>query len=155
MAPGTTVSPITRAGVPFSASAAAASRVRWMMAAVSRLSVAFCYIILGLALARSRIRLVVHHYEVKPSWMIFGTLLLTPVVVLMATPMTVGWAGGLALIGMGLVGFFADRSPKAPKWVEAPMASIPVVSPGRVKGEPPPFPGASVQTGPEKRDSGA
>lgn len=119
------------------------------------LSVAFCYIILGLALARSRIRLVVHHYEVKPSWMIFGTLLLTPVVVLMATPMTLGWAGGLALIGMGLVGWFADRSPKAPKWVEAPMASIPVFSPGRIKGEPPPLPGTSVQTGPEKRDSGA
>tara|TARA_B100000575_G_C22970738_1_gene560386 strand:- start:396 stop:836 length:441 start_codon:yes stop_codon:yes gene_type:complete len=119
------------------------------------LSVAFCYIILGLALARSRIRLVVHHYEVKPSWMIFGTLLLTPVVVLMATPMTLGHAGGLALIGMGLVGWFADRSPKAPKWVEAPMASIPTITSGRAKGESPPLPGTSVQIGPGKRDSGA
>ena len=61
----------------------------------------------------------------------------------------------LALIGMGLVGWFADRSPKAPKWVEAPMASIPTVTLGRVKGEPPPLPGTSVQIGPEKRDSGA
>ncbi len=109
------------------------------------LSVAFCYVMLGLALARSRIRLVVHHYELKPSWMILGALLLTPFVVLMATPMTVGHAGGVALIGMGLVGWFADRSPKAPKGVEAPLASIPGAKLARAGNEPPPLPGSTNQ----------
>lgn len=89
------------------------------------LSAAFCYIVFGLALARSRIRLVVHHYEVKPSWMIIGLLVFTPFVVAMATPMTLLYGGGVGLIGMGLVGWFADVSPKAPKWVQAPVANIP------------------------------
>jgi hypothetical protein len=92
---------------------------------LNALSAAFCYIIFGLALARSRIRLVVHHYEVKPSWMIIGLLLFTPFVVLMATFMTFFHAGGVGLIGMGLVGWFADVSPKAPKWVQPPIANIP------------------------------
>ncbi|NNM28779.1 MAG: hypothetical protein HKO57_04615, partial [Akkermansiaceae bacterium] len=89
------------------------------------LSAAFCYTIFGLALARSRIRLVVHHYEVKPSWMIIGLLFFTPFVTGMATAMTVGFAGGVGLIGMGLVGWFADVSPKAPGWVEAPAPNVP------------------------------
>jgi ABC-2 type transport system permease protein len=92
---------------------------------LNALSAAFCYIIFGLALARSRIRLVVHHYEVKPSWMIIGLLLFTPFVVLMATFMTFFHAGGVGLIGMGLVGWFADVSPKAPKWLQPPIANIP------------------------------
>ena len=116
---------------------------------LNTLSVALCYIVLGLSLARSRIRLVVHHYEVKPSWMVFGILVLTPLVVLMATPMTLGAAGGVAAIGMGLVGWFTDRSPKAPKWVEAPVALIPV--PGHLDpDEPPPLPGSITEPQKEK-----
>ena len=109
-------------------------------------SAAFCYIVFGLALARSRIRLVVHHYEVKPSWMIMGLLLFTPFVVLMATFMTFFHAGGVGLIGMGLVGWFADVSPKAPKWVQAPIANIPG-QPGMVPGGPPGMPPLPHQTG--------
>ncbi len=109
------------------------------------LAVVFCYTVFGLALARSRIRLVVHHYEVKPSWMIIGLLFFTPFVVGMATLMTLGHAGGIGLIGMGLVGWFADVSPKAPKWVEAPAANIPGVPPQAAGGVPlPPGPPASA-----------
>ena len=43
-----------------------------------RLPYFVCYTVFGLALARSRIRLVVHHYEVKPSWMVIGLLIFTP-----------------------------------------------------------------------------
>ena len=93
------------------------------------LSAAFCYLTFGLALARSRIRLVVHQYEIKPSWMIIGLLIFTPIVALMATFMTLFHAGGVGLIGMGLVGWFADRSPKAPKWVQAPAANLPGMAP--------------------------
>ncbi|MEM9080911.1 MAG: hypothetical protein AAGC74_09500 [Verrucomicrobiota bacterium] len=86
----------------------------------------FCYTVLGLAMARSQIRLVVHHYEVKPSWMIIGLLFFTPFVVGMATAMTLAWAGFLGSVGMGLVAWYADTSPKAAAWVQVPEANIPV-----------------------------
>ena len=115
---------------------------------LNALSAAFCYIIFGLALARSRIRLVVHHYEIKPSWMIIGLLLFTPFIVLMATFMTFFHAGGVGLIGMGLVGWFADVSPKAPKWVQPPIANIPgpegAIPGGEPMSVPPPPPGGST-----------
>lgn len=85
----------------------------------------FCYTVLGLAMARSRIRLVVHHYEVKPSWMIIGLLFFTPFVVGMAAMVTLGHAGFVGAIGMGLVAWFADVTPKAPAWVQAPQANVP------------------------------
>ncbi|MEE3180069.1 MAG: hypothetical protein VX317_10330, partial [Verrucomicrobiota bacterium] len=50
-------------------------------------------------------------------------------------------AGGVGLIGMGLLGWFADRSPKAPKWVQAPAANIPGMAPPTgVPGSQPPAP---------------
>ena len=116
---------------------------------LNTMTIVFCYTIFGLALARSRIRLVVHHYEVKPSWMIIGLLFFTPFVVGMATAMTVGYGGGVGLIGMGLVGWFADVSPKAPKWVVAPTPNMPPV-PGAeatVGAAPPPLPGAGNTEG--------
>jgi hypothetical protein len=135
-----------------SASAAMLGNVGWapngLVYHFNSLSAAFCYIVFGLALARSRIRLVVHHYEVKPSWMIIGLLFFTPFVAAMATAMTVGFAGGVGLVGMGLVGLFADASPKAPKWVEAPAPNIPQppALPG-VPAGPPQVPGTSAPDG--------
>lgn len=85
----------------------------------------FCFTVLGLAMARSRIRLVVHHYEVKPSWMIVGILIFTPFVAGMATAVTFGYAGLLGLVAMGLVGWYADVTPKAASWVTAPNPNIP------------------------------
>lgn len=84
-----------------------------------------CYVVFGLALARSRIRLVVHHYEVKPSWMVIGLLIFTPLVVSMATAMTLGYGGFVGLIGMSLVAWFADVTPKAPSWMLAPQVNVP------------------------------
>ncbi len=109
-------------------------------------SVVFCYTVLGLALARSRIRLVVHHYEVRPSWMIIGLLFFTPFVVMMATLMTIGHAGGIGLIGMGLVAWFADVSPKAPKWMPPPPPNTPRAAPPP-GGPPPPQPGSPLRHG--------
>ncbi len=116
---------------------------------LNTLSVAFCYSVFGLALARSRIRLVVHQYEVKPSWMIIALLFFTPFVALMASFMTLFHAGGVGLIGMGLVGWFADRSPRAPKWVQAPVANIPGMAPPESGGSPPPLP----DSGPEEKNN--
>ena len=84
-----------------------------------------CYVMLGLALARSRLRLVVHAYEVKPSWMVIGLLVFTPFVVWMATAMTAGYGGFVGLLGMGLVAYHADVTPKAPKSLPAPPPNVP------------------------------
>ncbi|MCP5535591.1 MAG: ABC transporter permease subunit [Akkermansiaceae bacterium] len=84
-----------------------------------------CYTVFGLALARSRIRLVVHHYEVKPSWMVIGLLIFTPLVASMATAMTLGYGGFVGLIGMTLVAWYADVTPKAPSWMPAPEVNVP------------------------------
>lgn len=84
-----------------------------------------CYTIMGLSLARSRLRLVIHAYEVKPSYMVVGLLVFTPFVVGMATAMTVGYGGGAGLIGMALVALNADVTPKAPAWVKVPAPNVP------------------------------
>ena len=84
-----------------------------------------CYTLLGLSLARSRLRLVVHAYEVKPSFMVIGLLIFTPFVVGMATAMTAGYAGFVGLIGMALVSIYADATPKAPAWVKPPAPNVP------------------------------
>lgn len=84
-----------------------------------------CYVLLGLSLARSRLRLVVHAYEVKPSFMVVGLLIFAPFVIGMATAVTGGYAGFVGLVGMALVGLFADATPKAPAWVKPPAPNIP------------------------------
>ena len=88
-----------------------------------------CFTMMGLGLARSRLRLVVHAYEVKPSFMVVGLLFFAPFVVGMTTAMTAGFAGLVGLIGMGLVSIYADVTPKAPAWVKAPGANTPGAPP--------------------------
>jgi ABC-type transport system involved in multi-copper enzyme maturation permease subunit len=92
---------------------------------LSAIASVFCYTLLGLTLARSRLRLVVHAYEVKPSWMIVGLLVFTPFVVWMTTAFTAGYAGCVGLIGMAFVAIYADVTPKAPKWMTAPAPNVP------------------------------
>lgn len=92
---------------------------------VNAVAATLCYCMLGLSLARSRLRLVVHAYEVKPSYMVIGLLVFTPFVVLMSTAMTVGYGGFTGLIGMTLVAMYADATPKAPAWVKPPAPNVP------------------------------
>jgi hypothetical protein len=98
------------------------------------LAATFCYVVLGLTVARSRLRLVVHAYEVKPSWLVIGLLFFTPFVVSMCTAMTAAFGGFVGLIGMALVGIYADVTPKAKKLPTRPMnltpPSQPMASPG-------------------------
>jgi hypothetical protein len=44
--------------------------------------------------------------------------------------MTGGWAGFVGLIGMTLVGIYADATPKAPAWVKPPAPNVPPPMPG-------------------------
>jgi ABC-type transport system involved in multi-copper enzyme maturation permease subunit len=111
-------------GIPLAASAAVSGGCGIFYHA-NAFSAAVCYTLLGLALARSRLRLVVHAYEVKPSFMVIGLLVFCPFVIGMATAMTGGFAGFVGLIGMALVGLYADATPKAPKWVKPPTPNVP------------------------------
>ncbi|WP_193212401.1 hypothetical protein [Luteolibacter marinus] len=96
---------------------------------INAVAATLCYTLLGLSLARSRLRLVVHAYEVKPSFMVIGLLIFTPFVVGMATAMTMGYAGFVGLIGMSLVSIYADATPKAPAWVKPPAPNVPPAAP--------------------------
>ncbi len=86
------------------------------------LSAAFCFTALGLSLARSRIRLKVHQYEVKPSSVVTGLILFTPFVAGITTAMTVGYLGGLALIFIGIVSMKSDTTPKSTGQLPGVMA---------------------------------
>ena len=89
------------------------------------IGLSLCYVMLGLVIARSRIRLVVHVYEVKPSWMMICLLVFTPIVVGMSTLITAGWMGFTGCIAMTIVARYADISPQAPKWFQIPELDIP------------------------------
>jgi ABC-type transport system involved in multi-copper enzyme maturation permease subunit len=86
----------------------------------------FCYSTMGLALARSRLRLVVLAYEVKPSGMLIALLVCAPFAIGMVTAISFGFAGIAGLVGMGIVAACLDASPKAPAWVRPPSPNIPV-----------------------------
>lgn len=116
-------------GIPLAA-AAGVSQGCGVLYHLNALAATACYTLLGLSLARSRLRLVVHSYEVKPSFMVVGLLVFAPFVIAMATAMTGGFAGFVGLVGMALVGLFADATPKAPAWVKPPPANIPPPMPG-------------------------
>jgi len=73
----------------------------------------YCYIMIGLALARSRLRLALHAYELKPSWMMVGVLVFTPFIVWVVTALTFGFGGFVGLVGMGILARYADVTPKA------------------------------------------
>jgi len=115
---------IAGCGIPIAASAASSSKIG-VFYHLNAFAATVCYTLLGLSLARSRLRLVIHAYEVKPSYMVIGLLVFTPFVVGMATAMTVGYAGFVGLIGMSLVGVYADATPKAPAWVKPPEPNVP------------------------------
>lgn len=91
---------------------------------INAAAAAFCYIMLGLSLARSRLRPAVHAYELKPSWMMGGLLVFTPFVVWITTAMTIGYGGFSGLVGMGLVAIYGDAKPKKralPDWMPAAL----------------------------------
>lgn len=90
-------------------------------------SAVVCYVAIGLALARSRLRLAILAYEVKPSGMVIGLLIFSPFVIGMVTAITLGWGGLFGLLGMALVAIKLDITPKAPKWVQPPPPNVPAV----------------------------
>lgn len=72
-----------------------------------------CYVVFGLALARSALRLIIHAYEPHPRTGLVGMICLTPVVAGFATLFTAGFAGGIGLLGMMFAALYADSTPRA------------------------------------------
>lgn len=89
------------------------------------LAAVVCYVTFGLALARSRLRLALLAYEVKPSGMMIGILFFSPFVIGMVTAVTVGFAGMIGLVGMAVVAWKLDLTPRAGKSVPAPASTVP------------------------------
>ena len=71
-----------------------------------------CYTMLGLALARSRLRLSVMCFEVKPSAMVVGLLVFAPFVIGTLTALTLGFLGLIGLLLMMLVAITIDKTPR-------------------------------------------
>lgn len=71
-----------------------------------------CYTMMGLALARSRLRLSVMCFEVKPSAMLVGLLVFAPFVIGTITAVTAGFLGLAGLLLMTLVAATLDKTPR-------------------------------------------
>lgn len=83
------------------------------------------YTVVGLALARSKMRLALHAYEVRPSRMLVALLVFSPCFIGMVTAFTLGKLGLIAVLIMGWVAWYCDQTPKAPRWVPAPPPNVP------------------------------
>lgn len=79
----------------------------------------------GLTLARSRLRLTVHAYEVKPSGLVLGWVACVPFLIGLITAISLGWGGFVALALATFVVIRIDVSIKAPKSMPPPPPNIP------------------------------
>ncbi|MES2658303.1 MAG: hypothetical protein V4689_06775 [Verrucomicrobiota bacterium] len=113
-------------GVPLFASAGVTHSCGWLYH-FTAISAVICYVMIGLALARSRLRLAILAYEMNPSSMILGLLVFAPFVIGFVTAISVGYGGLAGLLGLALVAARMDVTPKAPKWVPAPPPDLPPV----------------------------
>jgi ABC-type transport system involved in multi-copper enzyme maturation permease subunit len=81
---------------------------------LTALAAIVCYTLVGLALARSRLRLAVMAYEVKPGGMLIGLLVFAPFVIGTVTAFTCGYGGIAGLIVVALVASRLDITPGLP-----------------------------------------
>lgn len=87
--------------------------------------VVICYVILGLLVARSRLRLALMDFEIKPSSLLIIIIGLAPFIVGMVAAFTCGFGSIAGTILLTFLAWNSDRTPKAPKWMIAPKANIP------------------------------
>jgi hypothetical protein len=89
------------------------------------LIVVVSYVILGLLVARSRLRLAVMNFEIKPSSLLVIIIGLAPFIVGMCAAFTCGFGSILGTVLLTFLAWNSDRTPKAPKWMVAPKPNIP------------------------------
>jgi hypothetical protein len=103
---------------------------KWAPVAISfyhlcALIVVVSYVILGLLVARSRLRLAVMNFEIKPSSLLVIIIGLAPFIVGMCAAFTCGFGSILGTVLLTFLAWNSDRTPKAPKWMTAPKPNIP------------------------------
>jgi ABC-type transport system involved in multi-copper enzyme maturation permease subunit len=111
-------------GIPLFFAALANGACGWIYH-FTAISAVVCQVVIGLGLARSRLRLSIMPYEMNPSSMIIGAMIFAPFVMGFFTAITVGYGGGLGLLGIAVFVATLDITPKAPRWVPAPPPNLP------------------------------
>jgi hypothetical protein len=111
-------------GVPLAASAGVSGGCGWIYH-FTALTAVIAYALVGLALARSRLRLAILNFEVNPSGMIIGLMVFAPFAIGLATAFTLGWGGAAGLIGLAVVAVKMDVTPKGPRSMPVPQPDLP------------------------------
>lgn len=93
------------------------------------LAAIICYCVIGLALARSRLRLSLMAYEANPSGLLVGTLIFSPFVIGFITAISAGWAGFVALAGIAAMATRMDVTPSAGSLRVPPLSLPPALPP--------------------------
>ncbi len=83
------------------------------------------YVILGLLVARSRLRLAILNFEIKPSSLLLIIIGLALFIVGMVAAFTCGFGSILGVVLLTFLAWHSDRTPNAPKWMTPPKANIP------------------------------
>ncbi len=100
-------------GVPLFAAASRTGGCGWLYH-FTAIAAVVCYVTVGLALARSRLRLSIFAFEINPSSMIIGLMIFAPFVIMLVTAVTAAYAGVAGLLGVTLVAARMDVTPVAP-----------------------------------------
>ena len=90
------------------------------------------YVILGLLVARSRLRLAILNFEIKPSSLLLIIIGLAPFIVGMVAAFTCGFGSILGVVLLTFLAWHSDKTPKAPKWMGPAKANIPSVIPSGI-----------------------
>lgn len=88
------------------------------------LAAIICYSVIGLTLARSRLRLSIMAFEANPSGIVIGLLVFSPFVIGFLTAMSAGWAGIVGLVGVTFIATRMDVTPTAGS-LQVPPRSMP------------------------------
>jgi ABC-type transport system involved in multi-copper enzyme maturation permease subunit len=92
---------------------------------LTALAAVICYTVMGLILARSRLRLTVLAYEMNPSTMTIGLLIFAPFLIGLVSAFSLGYGGFAGLLGMAFLACSLDKTFKAPKSMAPPLPNLP------------------------------
>ncbi|QTN31603.1 hypothetical protein HZ994_04440 [Akkermansiaceae bacterium] len=92
---------------------------------ISALCVVACYAVIGLLVARSRLRLATMNFELKPSAVLLIILGLAPFIIGMAAAFTCGFGSLAGVLLLTYLAWNSDLTPKAPKWMPPPPPNVP------------------------------
>lgn len=92
---------------------------------LSVIIVVLCYCVIGLLVARSRLRLAMMSFELKPSSVLLIIMGLAPFIVGMVAACTCGFGSIAGVLLLTYLAWNSDRTPKAPKWMPPPPPNIP------------------------------